>query len=180
MAEQHPSDHEGIYHIRVQGHLDERWADWFEGFVMSARENGETLLSGRVTDQAALHGALGKIRGLDLPLLLVTQTECPCTKTNCSRRGQCEECASYHAAKGRLPYCFRPKTKWDKQCAALIEVKGKTEIEEKGNNVPRCMDCALRRRAEAKPESLLGRVWHWHLRWCPGWKAYQAYLAEQA
>jgi hypothetical protein len=46
-------------------------------------------------------------------------------------------------------------------------------------NVPHCVDCPLRKTAEAKPKSLLGRLWFWHITWCPGWKAYQAYLAQQ-
>ena len=108
-----------IYHIRVKGNLDEKWADWFEGFVITSRESGETLMSGVVADQAALHGVLGKIRGLDLPLLLMVQAECPCSKKNCARYGRCEACTAYHGEKGKLPYCFRTKTKWDKRCAAL-------------------------------------------------------------
>jgi hypothetical protein len=44
--------------------------------------------------------------------------------------------------------------------------------------IPRCGDCALRKRAEAKPKSLLGRFWYWHVTWCPGWKAYQEYLSR--
>lgn len=43
-----------------------------------------------------------------------------------------------------------------------------------------CEDCPLRKKAEANPKSLIARLWRWHTRWCPGWKAYQAYLAEQA
>jgi hypothetical protein len=42
-----------------------------------------------------------------------------------------------------------------------------------------CETCALRLKAEAKPRSLMARLWRWHTGWCPGWKAYQAYLAEQ-
>jgi hypothetical protein len=103
----------------VQGKLDDRWADEFAGFVMAARENGETLLSGPVADQAALHEVLEELHGLGLPLLLVAQTDCPCSKGNCPRRGQCRACAAYHAAKDKLPYCFRAKTRWDRQCAAL-------------------------------------------------------------
>lgn len=109
-----------IYHIRVKGSLDEKWADWFEGFVMASRGNGRTLLSGPVVDQAALHGVLGKIHRLGLPLLLVAQTGCPCSKRSCPRRGQCQECAAYHGANGKLPYCFREKTRWDKRFAALV------------------------------------------------------------
>ena len=44
---------------------------------------------------------------------------------------------------------------------------------------PGCENCSLRKRAEAKPKSLLGRLWFWHIKWCPGWRAYQKYLAEQ-
>jgi hypothetical protein len=108
-----------IYHIRVRGELDAKWADWFEGFVMASRENGETLLSGAVADQAALHGVLDKVHSLGLPLLLVAQTDCPCPKKDCPRREQCGECAASHAAKGRLPFCLRARTKWDRRCAVL-------------------------------------------------------------
>jgi hypothetical protein len=45
--------------------------------------------------------------------------------------------------------------------------------------MPRCGDFALRKRAEVKPKSLLGRFWSWHITWCPGWKAYQDYLSRQ-
>jgi hypothetical protein len=114
---------EKIYHIRVKGNLDEKWADWFEGFVMASRDNGETLLSGAVMDQAALHGVLARIHSLGLPLLLVARTGCPCSKKNCPRRGQCRECVAYHGAKGKLPYCFRARTRWDKQCTGLTEAK---------------------------------------------------------
>lgn len=83
-----------IYHIRVKGELDAKWGDWFDGFVMASRGNGETLLSGAVADQAALHGVLDKLHGLGLPLLSVTQAGCPCPCENCARRGQCEKVAS--------------------------------------------------------------------------------------
>ena len=44
---------------------------------------------------------------------------------------------------------------------------------------PRCAECPLRRKAEARPKSLLGRFWRWHTSWCPGWKAYQEHLNSQ-
>ena len=110
-----------FYKIRVKGHIGDSWSSWFEGLTIRHEESGETLLSGPLVDEAALHGVLGKIHGLGLPLLLVAQTECPCTKKNCPRRGQCDECAAYHGAKGGLPYCFRERTKWDRRCAALTE-----------------------------------------------------------
>jgi len=42
-----------------------------------------------------------------------------------------------------------------------------------------CEECALRKRAETKPKSFIGRFWHWHITWCPGWKSYQEFLAQQ-
>ena len=100
MADRQALNEETIYTIRVKGELDDRWADWFEGFVMASRERGETLLSGPVADQAALHGVLNRIHSLGLPLLLVAQTGCPCSSKNCPKRGQCQECAAHHAASG--------------------------------------------------------------------------------
>jgi hypothetical protein len=122
MAERQGLHSESIYHIRVGGSLDQKWAAWFEGFVMASRDGGETLLSGPVVDEAALHGVLGKIVGLGLPLVLVARSGCPCSKKSCPRRGRCGECAAYHGEKGRLPYCFRPKTRWDKHCAQVTGV----------------------------------------------------------
>ena len=113
-------NHNGnIYHIRVKGTLDAKWADWFEGFVMASRDNGETLLAGPVVDQAALQGLLGRIHSLGLPLQLVARTGCPCSSKKCPRHGQCQECAAYHGAQGKLPFCLRAKTRWDKKCSAL-------------------------------------------------------------
>jgi hypothetical protein len=61
-----------FYKIRVKGHLDERWSDWFDGLEITNLENGETMLSGDIVDQAALHGVLAKVRDLNLPLISVT------------------------------------------------------------------------------------------------------------
>ena len=65
------------YEICVKGHLDNRWSNWFEGFAIALKDNGETLLSGPVVDQAALYGVLIKVRNLGLPLVSVkpVQTE---------------------------------------------------------------------------------------------------------
>jgi hypothetical protein len=60
-----------VYQIRVKGHLGHRWSDWFEGLTITLEENGDTLLTGLVSDQAALHGLLKKVRDLGLPLLSV-------------------------------------------------------------------------------------------------------------
>jgi len=64
-----------VYQIRIQGHLSHHWADWFAGTAISLEGNGDTLLTGSVTDQAALHGLLRKVRDLGMPLLSVTQVD---------------------------------------------------------------------------------------------------------
>jgi hypothetical protein len=66
-----PSSPNVIYQIRIRGHLDSQWADWFEGLTISLEEDGDTLLTGPVVDQAALHGLLKKVRDLGLPLVSV-------------------------------------------------------------------------------------------------------------
>ena len=60
------------YEIRLQGHLDQRWGAWFDGMTLTTADDGTTALRGPVTDQAALHGLLQKVRDLGLPLLSVT------------------------------------------------------------------------------------------------------------
>jgi hypothetical protein len=79
MSETHASteDHyePGVYEIRVKGHLDDKWADWFEGLTITREDNGDTLLTGPVIDQAALHGLLKKVRDLGLPLVSVSPLE---------------------------------------------------------------------------------------------------------
>ena len=57
-----------FYEIRIQGHLADRWRHWFEGLTITREENGETLLTGPVVDQAALYGLLRKVRDVGLPL----------------------------------------------------------------------------------------------------------------
>jgi hypothetical protein len=61
--------------IRLEGHLDERWTDWFEGLTITREANGETRLTGPVVDQTALHGLLRKVRDLGLPLISVNRLE---------------------------------------------------------------------------------------------------------
>ena len=79
MSDTHPSteahDGPGLYEIRLKGHLDQRWADWFDGLQITLQANGDTLLIGPVDDQAALHGVLKRIRDLGLPLLSVIRAE---------------------------------------------------------------------------------------------------------
>jgi hypothetical protein len=64
-----------IYQIRIKGHLGHQWTDWFEGLTISLKENGETILTGPVIDQAALHGLLKKVCDLGMPLLSVNRVE---------------------------------------------------------------------------------------------------------
>ena len=64
-----------VYQIRIEGHLGHQWADWFEGLTLTALDNGETLLTGAVVDQAALHGVLRKVRDLGIPLLSVVRVK---------------------------------------------------------------------------------------------------------
>jgi len=61
----------GRYEIRLAGHLHERWAAWFDGLNVAHRDDGTTVISGPVADQAALHGLLQRVRDLGLPLLSV-------------------------------------------------------------------------------------------------------------
>jgi hypothetical protein len=65
----------GHYEIRIAGHLDEDWIDWFGGLTLTLEDSGNTLLSGPVADQAALHGLLRKVRDLGRPLLAVSRVE---------------------------------------------------------------------------------------------------------
>jgi hypothetical protein len=59
------------YQIRIKGHLGSQWTEWFEGLTITLEENGDTLLTGPVVDQAALHGLLKKVRDLGMPLISV-------------------------------------------------------------------------------------------------------------
>ena len=64
-----------LYEIRIKGHLDARWSDWFGGLTITLEDDGDTLLTGPVVDQAALHGLLKKVRDLGLPLVSVSLLE---------------------------------------------------------------------------------------------------------
>ena len=66
-------DESGLYEIRIKGHLGNRWAAWVEGLTITLEDNGETLLTGPVADQAALHGVLRKVRDVGMPLISVTR-----------------------------------------------------------------------------------------------------------
>jgi len=63
------------YEIRLKGHLDSRWAAWFDGLTLTNERDGTTVIEGPVVDQAALHGLLRKLRDVGLPLLSVIEVE---------------------------------------------------------------------------------------------------------
>jgi hypothetical protein len=65
------ADQPMVYQIRIKGHLGQQWLDWFDGLTITLEEDGDTLLTGSVIDQAALYGILKKIRDLGMPLLSI-------------------------------------------------------------------------------------------------------------
>ncbi len=64
-----------VYQIRIKGHLGRQWTDWFEGLTITLEDNGETLLTGPLVDQAALHGVLKRVRDLGMPLVSVNRVK---------------------------------------------------------------------------------------------------------
>ena len=76
------------YEIRVEGHLPSDWSNWFEGLQVWCAPHGESILSGPLADQAALHGVLARIRDLNLKLISVTRSGPP---AQCSRREKKKE-----------------------------------------------------------------------------------------
>jgi hypothetical protein len=64
-----------VYQIRLKCHLGSQWTDWFGGLTLTLEEDGDTLLTGPVVDQAALHGVLKKVRDLGLPLISINPVE---------------------------------------------------------------------------------------------------------
>ena len=64
-----------VYQIRIKGHLGRQWTDWFGGLTITLEDNGETLLTGAVVDQAALHGVLKKVRDVAMPLVSVMRVK---------------------------------------------------------------------------------------------------------
>src|SRR5256712_10572138 len=64
-----------VYQIRIKGHLGRQWTDWFGGLTITLEDNGDTLLTGPVVDQAALHGVLRKVRDVAMPLISVNRVK---------------------------------------------------------------------------------------------------------
>ena len=83
-----PSSNTQFYKIRIKGHLDAQWMMWFDGLTITLEENGETLLSGPVADQAALHGLLRKVRDLGMPLVSVNRVRFDETHQYRSKQGE--------------------------------------------------------------------------------------------
>ncbi len=69
------SDQPVVYQIRLKGYLGSQWTDWFDGLIITLEVDGDTLLTGPVVDQAALHGLLKKVRDLGMPLVSVCPLE---------------------------------------------------------------------------------------------------------
>jgi len=67
--------HPICYEIRIEGHLPPQWMDWFEGLTVRLEEDGDTVLTGAVVDQAALYGLLKKVRDLGMPLVSVNRVQ---------------------------------------------------------------------------------------------------------
>ncbi len=79
----HDPDVPKIFQIKIKGHLGQQWAGWFDGLTITLEEDGNTLLSGTVVDQSALHGILKKIRDLGMPLLSMNPIDSdPAAKTD--------------------------------------------------------------------------------------------------
>jgi len=69
------ASHVMVYQIRVQGHLGKQWTTWFDDLTITLEENGDTLLTGPVVDQAALYALLRKVRDLGMPLLALNRVK---------------------------------------------------------------------------------------------------------
>ena len=74
-SSEHDADQPMVYQLRIEGYLGRQWTDWFDGLTITLGEDGNTLLTGAVIDQAALHGLLKKVRDLSMPLLSVNSVE---------------------------------------------------------------------------------------------------------
>ena len=83
-----------VYQIKIKGHLGRQWTDWFGGLAITLEDNGETLLTGPVVDQAALYGLLRKVRDVGMPLLSVV-----CVKPGQAEASDVNETHHYRSKK---------------------------------------------------------------------------------
>lgn len=74
MADEQKKDTVEIYEIKIQGHLDTKWSEWFYGLTITHEPDGLTTLYGPLPDQIVLHSVLARLRDMNLPLLSLTQT----------------------------------------------------------------------------------------------------------
>ena len=74
-------DEVGLHQIRIQGHLDQHWAEWLEGLTFTQESDGTTMLRGPLKDQTALHGVLNKLRDLAQPIVSVRRVDHSSTTT---------------------------------------------------------------------------------------------------
>ena len=72
MTDEH-TNQQNVYHIRIKGHLDAHWQDWFDGLAITLTDDGDTILNGVIVDQAALHGLFRKICNLGLTIISVNR-----------------------------------------------------------------------------------------------------------
>jgi len=77
-----------VYQVRLRGHLGAQWTDWFEELTITLEEDGDTLLTGPVVDQASLHGLLKRVRDLGIPLVSVIQVQPAETHPSHSSKGE--------------------------------------------------------------------------------------------
>jgi hypothetical protein len=80
-----------FYEIRIEGHLDGQWADWFDNMSITLEEDGTTLLSGPVPDQAALYGLLRKVRDLGVPLVAVIRPTTALNPQSTNKKGETQK-----------------------------------------------------------------------------------------
>lgn len=103
-------NHQDYYEIRVAGHLPGQWSDWFEDMTIIPADNGDTLITGHVIDQSALHGLLKKVRDLGLPLVAVNQVQFQESRNNLIRNG--EKMNGSEITKGKMDTKVLLSTLW--------------------------------------------------------------------
>lgn len=91
MAKQYPSDEAKMYQIKLKGHLDDQWTNWFDGAVIRLNDNDETVLTCSIMDQSALHGLLRKIRDLGIELVSLNRVELDLNEVSSQSQMKCND-----------------------------------------------------------------------------------------